>query len=107
MRHDPRGRPVKYNLDDGNEEHSLEEEHNDKEHDQLELADDDDPTEDVQGIVESDDVADNAVEDYSDDDTMSVTDDDDMANPYNVDTDDDTNGASSSSSSSSSSLSSS
>ena len=41
VRHDPRGRPVKYNLDDGNEEGSLEEEYDDKEHDQLELADDD------------------------------------------------------------------
>ena len=63
----------------------------DEEHDQLELADEDDPKKDVQGIFESDDVADNAVEDYFDDDTMSVTDDDDddddddMANPYNVD----------------------
>ena len=52
VRHDPRGRPVKYNLDDGNEEGYLEEEYDDEEHDQLELADDDDPTEDVQGIVE-------------------------------------------------------
>ena len=57
VRRNPRGRPVKYNLDDGNEEDSLEEEYDDKEHDQLELADDDDPIEDVQGIVESDDVA--------------------------------------------------
>ena len=39
MRHDPRGRLVKYNLDDGNEEGSLEEEYDDKEHDQLELLD--------------------------------------------------------------------
>ena len=97
MRHDPRGRPVKYNLDDGNEEGSLEEEYDDEEHDQLELADDDDPIEYVQGIVELDDVADNADEYYFDDGTMSITDDDDdddMANPYNVhcvsdDTDDD------------------
>ena len=35
-------------------------------------------------MVESNDVADNADEYYSDDDTMSAT-DDDMANPYNVD----------------------
>ena len=47
VRHDPRGRPIKYNLDDGNEEGSLEEEYDDEEHDQLELADDDDPIEDV------------------------------------------------------------
>ena len=44
VRHDPRGRPIKYNLDDGNEEGSLEEEYDDEEHDQQELADDDDPT---------------------------------------------------------------
>ena len=84
MIHDPRGRAVKYNLDDGNEEGSLEEEYHNEEHDQLELADDDDPIEDVQGIVESDDVADNVDEDYFDDVTMTVTDDDDdddMANP--------------------------
>ena len=69
VRHDPRGRPVKYNLDDGNEEGSLEEEYDDKEHNQLELAK-------------------NVDEYYSKDDTMSATDDDDdddMANPYNVD----------------------
>ena len=86
--HDPRGWSVKYNLEDGNEEGSLEEEYDDEEHDQLELADDVDPIEYVQGIVESDDLADNVDEDYSDDETMSVTDvddDDDMANPYNVD----------------------
>ena len=47
VRHDPRGRPVKYNLDDGNEEGSMEEEYDDEEHDQLELAVNDDPTEDV------------------------------------------------------------
>ena len=56
---------VKYNLDDANEEGSLEEEYDDEEHDQIDLADDDDPTEDVHEIVESDDVADNADEDYS------------------------------------------
>ena len=44
VRHDPRGRPVKYNLDNGNEEGSLEEEDNDEEHNQHELDDDDDPT---------------------------------------------------------------
>ena len=90
MRHDPRGRPVKYNLDDANEEGSLEEGYNDAEHDQHDLGDDDDPLEDVlQEAVESDDVANNADEDYFDVDTMSITDDDydddDMANPYNVD----------------------
>ena len=89
VRHDPRGRPVKYNLDNANEEGSLEEEYNDEEHDEHDLGDDDDPVEDVlQEIVESDDVADNVDEDYFDDDTMSVNDldnDDDMANPCNVD----------------------
>ena len=89
MRHDLRGRPVKYNLDDANEEGSLEEGYDDVEHDQHELDDDDDPAEDVlQETVESDDVAHNANEIYIDDDTMSVTNDDDdhdMANLYNVD----------------------
>ena len=47
VRHDPRGRLVKYNLDDANEEGSLEEGYNDTEHDQHELGDDDDPAEDV------------------------------------------------------------
>ena len=57
VRHNPRGRMVKYNLDDGNEEGSLEEEDDDEEHDQHELGDDDDPTEDLlQEIVELDDV---------------------------------------------------
>ena len=101
VRHDPRGRAVKYNLDNANEEDSLEEGYDDAEHDQHELGDDDDPTEDVlQETVESDDVANNADESYTDDDTMSITDDDDdgdMANPYNVDsgsddTDDDLDG---------------
>ena len=101
MRHDPRGRLIKYNLDEANEESSLEEEYDDEEHDQHELGDDDDPTEDVlQEIVESDDVANNADESYTDDDMMIITDDDDdddMANPYNVDfgsndTDDDLDG---------------
>ena len=44
VRHDPRGRLVKYNLDDANEEGSLEEGYDDEEHDQHELGDDDDPT---------------------------------------------------------------
>ena len=44
VRHDPRGRLVKYNLEDGNEEDSLEEEDDGEEHDQHELGDDDDPT---------------------------------------------------------------
>ena len=71
VRHDPRGRLVKYNLDDANEEGSLEEGYDDVEHDQHELDDDDDPAEDVlQEIVESDDVANNADEGYTDDDTM-------------------------------------
>ena len=88
VRHDPRGRSVKYNLDDANEEGSMEEGYDDAEHDQHDLGDDDDPGEDVlQEIVESDDVANNADESYTDNDTMSITnddDDDDMANPYNV-----------------------
>ena len=67
----------------------MEEGYDDAEHDQHELYDDDDPTEYVlQEIVESDDVANNADESYTNDDTMSITDDgddDDMANPYNVD----------------------
>ena len=42
VRHDPRGRLVKYNLDEGNEEGTLEED-DDEEHDQHELDDDDDP----------------------------------------------------------------
>ena len=50
--HDPRGRSVKYNLDDGNEEDSLEEEDNDEEHDQHDLDDNDDPVEYVQELVE-------------------------------------------------------
>ena len=86
VRHNPRGRPVKY--DASNEEGSLEEEDDDEEHDQHELADDDNPTKDVQEIVESNDVANNVDEDYTDDDRMSVSDDDDdddMANLYNVD----------------------
>ena len=91
VRHDPRGRLVKYNLDDANEEGSLEEGYDDAEHDQHELDDDDDPAEDLlQETVESDDVANNADEIYTDEDMMSITDDDDdddMANPYNVDLD--------------------
>ena len=88
MRHDPRGRLVKYNLDDVDEEGSLEEGYDDTEHDQHELGDDDDLEEDVlQEIIESEDVTNNVDEIYTDDDTMSITnddDDDDMANPYNV-----------------------
>ena len=33
VRHNPRGRPIKYNLDDANEEGSLEEGYDDVEHD--------------------------------------------------------------------------
>ena len=89
---------VKYNLDDANEEGSLEEGYDDVEHDQHKFDDDDDLAEDVlQETVESYDVAHNVDEIYTDDDMMSVTDDDDdddLANPYNVksgfdDTDDD------------------
>ena len=88
VRHDPRGRLVKYNVDEGNEEGTLEEEDDDEEHDQHESNADDDPVEDVQELVESYDVADNVHEDYIDDDTMSINDLDDandMANIYNVD----------------------
>ena len=53
VRHNPRGRPIKYNLDDANEEGSLKEGYDDTEHDQHELDDDDDPIEDVrQELVE-------------------------------------------------------
>ena len=51
VRYDPRGRLVKYNLDDGNEEGSLEEDDDDEENDQHELGDDDDSTEDVHQLV--------------------------------------------------------
>ena len=87
VRHNPRGRSIKYNLNNGNKQGSLEEEDDDEEHDQHELYDDDDPVEYFQELVESNDVADNTHEEYIDDDTMSVTDlddDDDMDNPYNV-----------------------
>ena len=87
VRHDARGRSVKYNLYDGNEEGSLEEEDNDEYHDNHEL-DDHVPEEDIKELVELDDVAGNAHEDDIDNDMMIVTDledDDDMANPYNVD----------------------
>ena len=46
MRHDPKGRPIKYNLEEGNEE-GLEEEDDDEDNDQYELDDHDDPKEDV------------------------------------------------------------
>ena len=41
--HDPRGRSVKYNLDEGNEEVTQEEEDDDEERDQHDLHDHDDP----------------------------------------------------------------
>ena len=47
VRHDPRGRPVKYNVQEDNEE-GLEEEDNDEDHDQHELDDHDDPEEVIQ-----------------------------------------------------------
>ena len=50
VRHDPRGRLVKYNLNYGNEEGTMEED-DDEEHDQHESDDDDDPAEDVQELV--------------------------------------------------------
>ena len=46
VRHDPRGRLIKYNLEEGNEE-GLEEEDDDEYHNQHELDDHDDPKEDV------------------------------------------------------------
>ena len=87
MRHDPRGRPVNYNLEEGNEE-GLQEKDYDEDHDQHELYDHDDPKEYVQELLESNDVADNSHEDDIDDGMMIIIDlddDDDMANPYNVD----------------------
>ena len=42
VRHAPRGRPIKYNLDEGNEE-GMEEEDDDEYHDQHKLDDHDDP----------------------------------------------------------------
>ena len=86
VRHNPRGRMVKYNLEEGNEE-GMKEEDNDEDHDQHEL-DDHVLEEDVEELVESDDVEENVHEDDINDDMMIVTgldDDDDMANPYNVD----------------------
>ena len=43
VRHDPRERPVKYNLEEGSGECTLEEEDDDQEHAQNELDDHDDP----------------------------------------------------------------
>ena len=82
MRHDPRGRSVKYNVKEGNEE-GLEEE-DDVEYDHHEL-DDHVLEEDIEELVETDDVADNVHEDDIDDDMMIKNDidgDDDMDNPY-------------------------
>ena len=88
VRHDPRGRLIKYNIEKGNKEVNLEEEDDAEEHDQHELYDHDDLEEYFQELVESDDATDNAHEDYINDDMMITTDlddDDDMVNPYNVD----------------------
>ena len=66
----------------------MEEEDSDEEHDQHELDDHDDPAEDVQEWIELDDVVYNSHEYYIDDDMMIIIDlydDDDMTNPYNVD----------------------
>ena len=94
VRHNPRGRSMKYNLKEGNEE-GLEEEYDDKDHDKHALDDHDDPQEYVKELVELDDVQDQAHEDDINDDMMIITnlyDDDDMVNPYNVDSGyDDTN----------------
>ena len=86
MRHDPRGRLVKYNVEEGNED-GLEEKDN-VEDDQHDL-DDHFPEEDVEELFELDDVVDNVHEDDINDDMMIITDiddddDDDMDNPYNV-----------------------
>ena len=43
MRHDPRGRPIIYNLDEGNEEGNMEDEDDDEENDQHQLDGHDDP----------------------------------------------------------------
>ena len=43
VRHNPRGRPVKYNLNEGNEESTMEEEDDDEDHDLHDLDDHDDP----------------------------------------------------------------
>ena len=67
VRHDPRGRMIKYNLEEGNEE-GLEEE-DDVEDDQHEL-DDHVPKLYVKKLVESDDVTNNFHEDDIDDDMM-------------------------------------
>ena len=87
MRHDPRGRPVKYNVDEGNEDILKEEDVVEDDHDQHEL-DDHGPEEDVEELIESNDVlSDNVHEDDIDDDMLIITDiddEDDMANPYNV-----------------------
>ena len=84
VRHDPRGSPVKYNVEEDSEK-GLEEE-NDFEHDQHEL-DDHVREEYDEELVELDDVTDNVHEDDIDDDIMIITDiddDDDLGNPYNV-----------------------
>ena len=67
VRHDPRGRLVKYNVEDDNEE-GLEEE-DDVEDDQHELEHHV-PEEDDKKLVESDDLAYNVHEDDIDDDMM-------------------------------------
>ena len=67
MRHDPRGKSVKYNMEDDNEE-GLEEE-DDVEDDQHELEHHV-PEEDDKKLVESDDLAYNVHEDDIDDDMM-------------------------------------
>ena len=84
-------------MNDKNLTEGLEEEDDDEDHDQNELDDHDHPAKYVQELVESDDLANNAHEEYIDDDMMIVTDlddDNDIANIYNVesgsdDTDDD------------------
>jgi len=86
IRHDPRGSPIKYNVEEYEE--GVEEE-GDAE-DQHELDIDHVSEEDVEELVEPDDVGDNVHdEDGIDDDFIETDidddDDDDMAfNPYNV-----------------------
>ena len=82
IRHDPRGRPVKYNIVEEAED-SVEEEgdHVEDEH-ESDVDDHNFTQEDVEELVESDDVSDNV---HHDEDDYIDDDDDDIAfNPYNV-----------------------
>ena len=82
IRHDPRGRSVKYNAEE--DEEGVEEE--DDVEDQHELDIDHGPEEYVEQLVEPDDIGDNVHEYDIDNDIIEIDidDDDDMANPYSV-----------------------